>query len=1105
MEFESVVDEETGIIKNVYRGTTYQNVKKIWKAPGADDNLVEVDPGDNATVTVDLHRDSAHVGTITFGKDRVITKEFDDELGTEVEAEVSKDHPWYLEITGLPEYSEADGARYSYVVIERPVSGWHTEREYDADNHLTTITNTLGVGGPETDIPVAKIWLDGADDVHRLPSVVGVFAKRDVTDTKSGIGIVENQFMGYVVLTADHGWYGELTVPGKWNWENDFRIEELGLADDTQGFASVPVSEGQDDNAALQNVKTTVVKYRTYEASEASTNLDLANEEWAQMGWSEAFPGNDKPRIPTGNAEDGTVEDGHVYEVAYPEDEDDGMLPALDVSNRRIGIVDLTISKEWLDDGKHERPEAWFSLTATGENADFSVDVDGKIYITLDGGNKLPLYSGDNENTPLEGIVLKDGKQLSAGEDGGDELRIKVDAMEAADEGYADEGYRINGLPKYNAQGVVANYELKEVMADNGASGADRYVSTVEEGAYTPGADRHFHDKQEYAFTNTLTGVKDVVFHKIWKDAYVNNVLHQRPDIYLTLYTLGENGKPQAVESYVQYQREVDDTSNPYDQNCVISNLPKFDSQGKEIIYYATESTSADAKALDYTPVTLTAPASSPTGYSPILSTEGKTPDQMDSGEKVEGSNWMVVEDGTFTNAISAPAIIEGFKLWQNIPYGFDLADLPQISIYLQQRLDPSCGETHDWPNLEAVQPGSEPTDGYAEVPGQEGWYVKGAIAWANLTQDSTNPTTQWSFEMKHEGLNDPDDSEASNLPELPKYDENGNLYEYRTREGIWGLVDTDGGFVMGQLSPDDEGPGTTDDLTAGIYKVDHGASGSYLLGNSYDPEESALGKLTVKKIFADDNRESGDSYPDVTFTVYRQYAKNDGSMSTPVMVATHTIAGKEFEGGKGAEGVSSTLMYTFENLEKFAPNGKAWQYIVAEESINGYTTTVNVGNLELGQVTGSSNSSLGVDGVVSDRMDYVPIETDDGKKTDVNEQFVTFANTYAPGTASFIGTKAWNDYGGLFAQGQTRPDITLTVTRVSEAGAKDEAWSISFGYPPPASCRRMAGHLSYGRAKDSIARGPTLWLVLKNGLLTERDGFITSRRIWQKVIRIAS
>lgn len=140
--------------------------------------------------------------------------------------------------------------------------------------------------------------------------------------------------------------------------------------------------------------------------------------------------------------------------------------------------------------------------------------------------------------------------------------------------------------------------------------------------------------------------------------------------------------------------------------------------------------------------------------------------------------------------------------------------------------------------------------------------------------------------------------------------------------------------------------------------------------------------------------------------------------------------------------------MYTFENLEKFAPNGKAWQYIVAEESINGYTTTVNVGNLELGQVTGSSNSSLGVDGVVSDRMDYAPIETDDGKKTDVNEQFVTFANTYAPGTASFIGTKAWNDYGGLFAQGQTRPDITLTVTRVSEAGAKDEAWSISFGYP---------------------------------------------------------
>ena len=44
--------------------------------------------------------------------------------------------------------------------------------------------------------------------------------------------------------------------------------------------------------------------------------------------------------------------------------------------------------------------------------------------------------------------------------------------------------------------------------------------------------------------------MRDVVFYKNWRDQYVNDELHQRPDIYLTLYRVTRTVDADGAEHY---------------------------------------------------------------------------------------------------------------------------------------------------------------------------------------------------------------------------------------------------------------------------------------------------------------------------------------------------------------------------------------------------------------------------------------------------------------------------------------------------------------------------------------------------------------------------
>lgn len=353
----------------------------------------------------------------------------------------------------------------------------------------------------------------------------------------------------------------------------------------------------------------------------------------------------------------------------------------------------------------------------------------------------------------------------------------------------------------------------------------------------------------------------------------------------------------------------------------------------------------------------------------------------------------------------------QGTKLWENIPGNVSQNDLPAVTIYLQQKL----ASDDTWPEAYATQN----SDGT--------WKVSGTVASTDqLVMDANN---QYSYT-----ITTGDDGNA-----LPRFDDEGNRYEYRALEVVWGLLDQSGGFTANDiqgvnLSEVRDGNSSTD-LTGAVYVIEHGETGSFLLRNIYGGNET--GNLTVKKLF--DGRDQGDAYPDVTFEVYRYYQGYEGveDAQSPVeLVASHTISASEF--AAGGDGGNNSASYTFEDLDIYAPDGSRWIYFVTEHTINGYTTTVAAADitdahdtqLVAGNLVDASGNVVQTGGVAMRSTDLG--NADNSVIADDTNVDVTFANTYAPGSVNLSGRKVWYDSNNIFS---VRPEAPLNLTFERTAG----------------------------------------------------------------------
>ena len=1007
------------VITNSFLNETDETVIKLWEQPDGSYAQALPDASEyeaagiptegvdfSGEVTVGLYQDGKLVGEYTLdGKTEDQPTDITDLAlpeGFEEQPTWQETEAYKLEFEHLPKYTEG-GVRHTYLVLEEPVTGWDTDRTYDAETRTTTITNDIGPG-ESSDIRISKQWIDGDDASHRVDVVVQLIARHYIhsqaKDEETGKYVHEYE-AGAVVpawvpgmdgpqeeiqIGFDDRWFQEVEVPmGGLTWE-DFEIREIALVD----------TKNTPDTA--DDVRTPVVNYE-----DAQSATEYTGQGWLTSGWDET---SDTLRVAT---------DQHVYEVTTTDENGEPAhnadLDSLEVTNRRLGLFDLTVTKHWSDSDADPdtRPDAQISVSSPEYPNAFRM-TDGKVYVSIS-HNVLP-------------VVDKDGNQLTdanAKVEGG-VLTVSIDKIKT------DSEYTFFGLPKYDANGTMVHYEVEESWV--GSRGEYSFSSEV--GAYNIGP-QHYHDSQTVKLDNTRGATRPVTFHKIWNDRYVNDELNQRPDIYLTLYrvtrTVDDGGnekfsQPEAVDGYIRWlwQGEGTDESGgtdaSYNQMATIEGLAKYDAEGNEYVYYATEDMAADGDALDYVDVRF--------DYSTIKSAQQQAEVKIGGADAIKidaaagdnpeenGVGWAIHEDGTFINTVQSELIANGTKLWENVPGITSQGDLPEITIYLQQRL---VG-TSSWPEMK--NPRKDETTG-------EWVFDQGTIAQTSHITMTTN--NQYTYTLTHEGINGADPAKEEGAV-LQRYDDEGNLYEYRAIEVVWGLLDQPGGFTEEDIKDVDFATEESK-LLGDIYTVQHGETGSFLIRNIYD---SAEGNLTVKKFFT--GRASGDEYPTTTFDVYRYYNTTDdtgaAAPSRSERVATKTFTNKDIQElvGENADG-NGSFTYTFENLDIYAPDGSYWQYYVVEHDINGYTTTVNVGNVtNADDMTGETAADI--ESPVLNPENGTPIKNDETPD-------VTFKNDYEEGSGEVKGRKTWEDYNDLFGVRPSVKEFAKTLTFTRKAGDMTE------------------------------------------------------------------
>ena len=1064
---------ETDAITNTFENTTEEYVEKWWQQP--DGSMAQIKPDPNGypeypdidtsgKVAFNLFQDGVQVGSFTMdgtsNDPQPIYKEGTEESGVAEgfdKATWAETGSYDVTLANLPKYSP-EGKRYSYLVLEEAPDGWSSRRVYDEETHTTIVRNAVGPG-EASEIRAMKQWVDGDDAAHRLPVVAKLVATSDMqsqaTDPDTGEPLYSYQAGETVsvypedpavnegvqltdtfLISADSAWFTEVYVPIGYQNYNDFKLVEVGLL---RPGADPANYTNADILPAVDNSEEAIAAYGD-------------DTVWANVGWNYDSTQNTS-RV---------ANDEHVYETSAgeqdePQRNDD--LEAVVASNRRIGLFDLTVKKDWKDGGDAEnRPDAQLVLSSTEYPDAFSIDDAGNVWVQVS-DNRLPVNvpTGPNDTDRRQLNATTDNVSLN--DDGG--LVMQIDTS-ADDDGL----YQFFGLPKYDAFGAVVHYDVTEEWVGDHTG----YTSSKSVGDYVVGT-QHFHDTQTITFTNRRTGTRDVTFYKQWKDFYVNDELNQRPDIYLTLYRVTEEraadgsitySDPEQVPGYVHWLWQGTESDNPqYDQMSTISGLPAYDGEGRAYIYYASESMAADATSLDYDAVKFDygsidkakAEAEQNKEAYPGGENAVRVSSNIESTDPTQnGADYAIHEDGTFVNSLTSKLVARGTKLWEDVPGNVvqtaDRSDLPQITVYLQRRLP---GE--DWPLLKF----DVTADGTWSIVNNGEGKNPGAIAWtSDLTYETAN---QYSYTIQYEGPNTAGQTEGT---PLDRYTDKGEMYEYRAIEVTWGLLGQPGGFTaadvektdFSQLRDGKESP------LPGVVVIDHGETGSFRLQNTYD---SPTGSLTVKKLFA--GRDADDLYPSTTFDVYRYYVNEQGQKSTAerVVTATHTLTNAELSAATTDENANprvtasnpagnNTAEYTFSGLDIYAPDGSYWQYYMVERAINGYTTTVGIGDLDAGAVTdsgtqrdnpatGTSSPDLCKGGtpIIGDdgTQTYAPIE--DTVLGDNTTPDVTFKNTYTNELTSINGAKTWTDYDNIF---NVRPEIEdfiedLTFTR--KAGKQTE------------------------------------------------------------------
>ena len=541
----------------------------------------------------------------------------------------SPDEEWKAVLENLPAL-DPSGNTYEYILLEKYGQPVYRNEPTESANYRTVIINGPGEGG--FNLLIRKSWLDDSDTLHRHPITVTLYNKH------TNMPLQKNDGNVYTIDLGD----GDI-------WTSIFWVGENEIAEESKKY----INGNAISDFGAKDVY--VVETSIYEESADGVTRQIYPVQYTDQTYNALYGEN--------ATEYGEVlTNYHRYEVTYESEYRDGSsavnLPdsvgaAFTISNRRLGFIDLTVNKRWVDGRIRDgAPAEEIALLSDDTLSDQIGQELLKIYNDEDTkGTKLALvfmlksedalmitqFEDGGDTVTVGGYPVpiysdKDG-EIYEGDDKQAGTYIKPDYSVQPIIGLNDDGTGYStsneihffGLPKYDQSGAAVSYTVEELWMKKTNNG---WVEVTDDDlkSYTGlyelwapynsvktgdeyqedviGQDQL--DLQTITVTNSRGGTKEVIWIKDWRDNFTNES-GLRPDVYLQIYSVvhvqtGEDaeGKPIYERRIQEYGTSGNWVKDDDDTWTLRLNLPAYDDYGFEIFYYAVEQTSQPAQDYDY-------------------------------------------------------------------------------------------------------------------------------------------------------------------------------------------------------------------------------------------------------------------------------------------------------------------------------------------------------------------------------------------------------------------------------------------------------------------------------------------------------------------------
>lgn len=884
---------------------------------------------------------------------------------------------WRVKLRDLPRYDEK-GRTYEYFLAESDSSDSLPvyDLQVDEDGTYSSLIVNRPVDGTSNSIMIHKDWIDDGDSAHRSPVTVGVYDK--LTNVQIGDD---------VVIGDNEIWIRQVSIGKK-------RPSEVYVVEKKVGGEDVLKDEHGNSITPQQTQTDGKQVYLTAQ---------------------------------------------HEYKVSYTEPDQAGSVVknVFTIKNRRVGSVNLKLTKKWVDGGGSIRTAIKKAVEQINQS---TTDPSKQIHWILQLG-----FSSIPDTSEYPGGITNSDYQLTRTKASGDTVTINQDGAIPIYKDHAgtlgnswydlleNQGsgtsqtveYHFYHLPKYDYAGAVMNYQAAEIWVDGNGNPAKLAAYTyLEDGirkslaalladyqsAYTKNeyvvGDQHTNDSQTVEITNRLTAVKNIHWHKQWHDNY-NYDSQLRPDIYLDIYRKSDAPGSQLEKYEDGYQWTYQNASAHPDSSISkrhhwvanIYGVDKYDAQGYEWHYYAKEKTKVDKSKFDYTEVQYSrwSDENDPSTEENLGTESNPAADAGKQVQPIPGTReYALGENGTFINSIAGTVVIDGQKIWTGLPSAYltdPVNQLPAATFYIDQTVE-VFNEDDNTTSTKTKQVATLPIENWDDIKDGSGFYKFSLQYTGNYTVD-------------RKGIH-----AATDQP-FPKYNERGDLYTYSVRETLNWAGDWPDGQERGDISD--------------VYRT---TIQTFLVTNSYN---SVKGALRIKKYLSLPESLEPSRCPAVSMILTRSYQNANGTWVNDSEFKKEQVwnAGDvktAFEAAKTGAGAGNNVVlcstkqtkdpFLFENLDIYAPNGAKYQYQVEEKRddyLYGFHTWAGADDLT--DETVKNNSLLGsyvVKGLYP-TMNQADAAGNNGrgttsKKVPVTATYWNELQTVGE-TVELSGTKVWDEY----------------------------------------------------------------------------------------------